>query len=145
MGPGRSTVLVEGSPSGGKAPGGAVGTADGAGVGPPSTFVDAALAVGVGAPGGAVGVGLAVGDSVGEGVSEGDGVGTALSTTVMVCGALTLLPAASVAVNVRVMISGLAVVPAPPLSVSRTDLVGAPQLSVAVALLALAAGTSLKN
>jgi hypothetical protein len=53
-----------------------------------------------------------------------------------------LFDAASVAVKVRVMISGLADVPAPPLSVSSTVIVGAPQLSVAVALLGFAAGTS---
>ncbi|MDP9336145.1 MAG: hypothetical protein M3Q30_22935 [Actinomycetota bacterium] len=53
-----------------------------------------------------------------------------------------MFDAASVAVNVRVMISGLAAVPAPPLLLSRTDIVGDAQLSVAVALLGFAAGTS---
>ena len=50
--------------------------------------------------------------------------------------------AASVAVKVRVMISGLIGVPAPPLFVSATATVGAAQLSAAVAAAALAAGTS---
>jgi hypothetical protein len=55
------------------------------------------------------------------------------------------LPAASFAVKVRVMISGLAAVPAPPLSLSTTDLVDTPQLSAAVASFAFAAGTSLRS
>jgi len=72
-------------------------------------------------------------------------VGGVLSDTVIVCATLVRFPAASVAVNVRVMTKGLAGVPAPPLLVSRTDFVGTPQLSVAVTLFAFAAGTSPGN
>jgi hypothetical protein len=72
-------------------------------------------------------------------------VGAMLSTTVMVCTAVAKLPAASVALKERVMISGLADVQAPPLSVSSTVIVGAPQLSVAEAFAATAAGTALRN
>jgi hypothetical protein len=55
-------------------------------------------------------------------------VGGVLSMTVMVCVELALLPAASVAVKTREMISGLAAEPAP-LLVSLTVTVGVPQLS----------------
>ena len=72
-------------------------------------------------------------------------VGAVLSTTVIVCARVAKLPAASVALNVRVMIIGLAGVPAPPLLASSTDRVGVPQLSLAVASPATAAGTPLKN
>ena len=60
-------------------------------------------------------------------------LGAVSSTTVIVCAALELLPAASVAVNVRVIINGLACEPAPPLFVSEAVKVGAAQLSEAVA------------
>jgi hypothetical protein len=68
--------------------------------------------------------------------------GGVLSMTVIVCDALAVLVAASVAVKVRVIISGLAIDPAPPLFVSDTITVGVPQLSDAVACVGSAAGTS---
>ena len=71
--------------------------------------------------------------------------GGVLSMTVIVCTALAVLLEPSVAVKVRVMTSGLAIVPAPPLFVSETMTVGVPQLSDAVACAGLAAGTSLAH
>jgi hypothetical protein len=71
--------------------------------------------------------------------------GAVLSITVMVCVALELFPAASVAVNVRVIISGLAAEPTPPLFVSEAVTVGGAQLSEAVAWEPLAAGTALAH
>ena len=72
-------------------------------------------------------------------------LGGVLSMTVIVCDALAVLPAPSVAVYVRVIISGLAGEPAPPLFDSDTVTVGIPQLSEAVACEESAAGTSLAH
>ena len=72
-------------------------------------------------------------------------VGGVLSITVIVCAALAVFVEPSVAVKVRVMISGLAIDPAPPLFDSDTVTVGDPQLSEAVAWLGFAAGTSLAH
>jgi len=71
--------------------------------------------------------------------------GAVLSITVIVCVALELFPATSVAVNVRVIISGLAAEPTPPLLVSEAVTVGGAQLSEAVAWEPLAAGTALAH
>jgi hypothetical protein len=68
-------------------------------------------------------------------------LGGVLSITVIVCVAQAELVAASVAVYLRLIISGLAGEPAPPLFVSITPTVGVPQLSDAVASEALAGGT----
>jgi hypothetical protein len=68
--------------------------------------------------------------------------GAVVSMTVMTCESLDELPAASVAVNVRVMTRGLAGVPAPPLFTSETlNEVAPPQLSEADASDAFAPGT----
>jgi hypothetical protein len=72
-------------------------------------------------------------------------VGATSSMTVIVCDALAVLPAASVAVSVRVRISGLAGEPAPPLLVSLTVTTGAPQLSEAAASELFPAGTWLAH
>src|SRR5881394_2760090 len=68
-------------------------------------------------------------------------VGGVLSITVIVCDALAVFVGGSVAVYVRVMTSGLAIAPAPPLFDSDTVTVGAPQLSDAIAWLGFDAGT----
>src|SRR5947199_10078546 len=65
-------------------------------------------------------------------------VGAMSSTTRIVCSADAVLPAVSVAVNVRVRTSGLAGEPAPPLLASETATVVLPQLSDAVASAATA-------
>src|SRR5262245_8306201 len=71
-----------------------------------------------------------------------DGAGAMVSITVIVCDAAALLPAESVAVQVRRMTRGLAGEPAPPLVDSATRTAGVPQLSDTVASAGSAAGTS---
>jgi hypothetical protein len=71
--------------------------------------------------------------------------GAVLSMTVIVCVALAVRPTASVAVKVRVITSGLAAEPAPPLVDCETVTFAVPQLSEAVACDGEAGGTLLAH